>query len=107
MKIKADQKQNKQKKVLNKKNINYNNNITDLVEINDKEIKYNTPLRIIIFNNKFYNITTRNYLDKNEATWKCINNRRTKDKPDNYKNFCNGTIKGFRDLFSKKYIIFI
>jgi len=45
-------------------------------------------------------------LDKNEATWKCINMRRTKDKSDNIKNFCNGTIKGFRDLFSKKYFSF-
>ena len=42
-------------------------------------------------------------MDKNEATWKCVYNRSTKDKPDNYKNFCIGTIKGFRDLFSKKY----
>ncbi len=102
MKFKAEQKQNKQNEIIHKKRkINYNNNITDLVEINDKEIKYNTPLRIK-FNNKYYNITTRNYLDKLEVTWKCIYNRKTKDKPDNYKNFCNGTIKGFRDLFSKK-----
>ena len=60
------------------------------------DIKYNTPTVISYYNFKF-SINTRKYYELYESTWKCINYRRTKDLPENYKVFCNATIKGIRN----------
>ena len=61
------------------------------------DIKYNTPTLISYYNFKF-SINTRKYYELYESTWKCINYRRTKDLPENYKVFCNATIKGIRNV---------
>ena len=52
---------------MKKKNINFNNNITDYIEFNDSDILYNTPVKIK-YNKYYFNITTRNYSDKSETT---------------------------------------
>lgn len=50
-----------------------------------------------------YKINSKNFYDKLEVTWNCINKRKTKNKPVNLKNFCDGAIKGEREIFSQKY----
>lgn len=49
--------------------INYQD-ITKEVSFNVANLKYNTPL-IITLKEKLFNISTRNYYDKTEYTWKC------------------------------------
>ena len=80
-------------------------NITKEVTFNPTDIKYNTPT-IIIYDNKKYNIVTRDYYDKLEYTWKCEYFRRIKDKPEGQTTFCSSSIKGIKTDIFKNNISF-
>ena len=81
--------------------------ITNDVTYDNSVIKYNTPT-IIYYNNKEFKINTRKYYEQYEATWKCSNFRRSKDKPIDQKYYCNAGIKGIRDAIStNKYKFFL
>ena len=70
------------------------NEITSEVKIIRK--KYNTSYTINYLDSEF-RVSVRDYYEKKELTWKCKYYRRTKDKPINKKNFCDGTIKGYKN----------
>ena len=95
---KKENKSEKSKKKLNKK-MQYllYNEITKEVKIIRAE--YNTPYTINYLGSDF-RVSARDYYEKKELTWKCKNYRRTKDKPINKKNFCDGTIKGYKNLIT-------
>ena len=80
--------------------------ITDDIKIKNENIKYKTPT-IIKYENRKFNINTKNYYEKIEATWKCQFYRRTKDKPKNKTRFCDATIKGIRDIFNDKFKFYL
>ena len=93
---------------IEKKIKNYNKkyaNITESIKIDNNFIKYNTPLKIE-FKNKIFNLSTRDYYDSVQCTWKCLNYRKIKGKPNNFNNFCDGTIRGIRDISNRKLFIF-
>ena len=93
---------------IEKKIKNYNKkyaNITESIKIDNNFIKYNTPLKIE-FKNKIFNLSTRDYYDSVQCTWKCLNYRKIKGKPNNFNNFCDGTIRGIRDISNSKLFIF-
>jgi len=79
----------------------YLHEITENINFKKEDIKYNTPI-IIEYNNIFFKISNSKVFDRNEATWNCVNKRLTKNKPLDKKNFCDGAIKGVRDIFSEK-----
>ena len=85
----------------NIKKINLKFDITDEINYKNENVCYNTPI-LIEYKNKQFKLETKNYYDKIEVTWKCINRRKTKNKPVNMKNFCDGTIKGIRNVFENK-----
>ena len=95
---KKEKKSEKSKKII-KKNVQYllSNEITNEVKIIRTE--YNTPYTINYLNSEF-RVSTRDYYEKKELTWKCKNYRRTKDKPINKKNYCDGTIKGYKNIIT-------
>ena len=59
--------------------------ITKEVKYDITSIKYNTPI-IINYKEKIFKISTREYYDKFEYTYKCKYYRRVKDIPSNQKN---------------------
>jgi len=85
--------------------IKYTNEITNDINFNESNVQYNTPI-LIEYKTFNYKLNTREYYDKCEATWKCINNRKLKDKPKELKKYCDSTIKGFRAPTSNKYFKF-
>ena len=109
----SDEKDNKKKNLEDIKKVKKNilqklhREITKEVTYNNAAIKYNTPT-IIYYNNREFKINTRKYYEQYEATWKCRNFRRSKDKPVDQKYFCNAGIKGIRDALStNKYKFFL
>ena len=70
--------------------------------------EHNIPYSINYLNSEF-RVSDRDYYEKKELTWKCKYYRRMKDKPINKKNFCDGTIKGYKnsimDDISWKYYL--
>ena len=57
------------------------------------------PLYIIKYEGKIYKVSTKNYYDSIEATWRCEFYRRTKDLDADENRFCDAAIKGFRNIF--------
>ena len=90
------------KKSYNIVKIYINNEITTEITFSETDVSYNTPT-IIIFKNIQFIIYIKDFFDKMQVAWNCINKRRTKNKPPDLKCFCNGAIVGSRNLFSIKY----
>ena len=72
------------------------------IRINNSNINYNTPTLIEYKGIKF-KISTRDYFDKKEITWKCQYYRRIKDKPLEQTNFGFGTIKGIKNILDNTF----
>ena len=80
-------------------------NITKSIKIDNDFIKYNTPLKIE-YKSKIFNFAIRDYYDAVQCTWKCLNQRKIKDKPNTFKNFCDGTIRGIKEILNNKFFSF-
>ena len=61
----------------------------------------NIPLNIE-YEGKIFAISTKNYYDSLEATWRCEFYRRTKDLEEEIR-FCEAAIKGFKNVLTKEY----
>ena len=73
--------------------LKHEKDITKDVKIIKNE--YNTPY-IIKYETGEYRVSTRDYFEKTELTFKCQYYRRTKDKPKTTKNFCDSAIKALK-----------
>ena len=55
---------------------------------------------------KIFSLATRDYYDTVQCTWKNINYRKIKGKPNDLKNFCKGTIRAIRENLNNKLLSF-
>ena len=62
---------------------------------------------IIKYNQRIFKISTNDFFEKLEATWRCKFYSRIKDKPKDVKQFCNSTIKGIRNIISDEYKFYL
>ena len=91
---------------LKKKYIPKFNEITDEVKIITNSIKYNTP-ELIEYEGKIFKVSTKNFYDSIEATWRCEFYRRTKDLDADENRFCEAAIKGFKNILTNEFKFYL